>query len=49
MGQVEVATLLLVRGADHNSLRFDGRTPLLIAEHNGHGEVVALLLDRGAD
>ena len=47
-GHVDVATLLLNRGADvERAVR--GFTPLFIACETGHYDVVQLCLDRGAD
>ncbi len=47
---LEKARLLIEREADVNAHSGDGRTPLLIAAGRfGSGEVVKLLLDRGAD
>ena len=39
---------LLKAGADVNSGRDDGYTPLFIAAHQGHEEVLVALLEAGA-
>ena len=41
--------MLLERGADVNKARDDGATPLFLASHIGHVEVVRMLLEQGAD
>ena len=46
---VRVAQLLLERGADVNTRRNDGWTPLNVASYFGIVEIVRLLLDNGAD
>jgi ankyrin repeat protein len=48
-GHLEVAMLLLDKGADINVAASDGRTPLHWASSNGHLEVAWLLLEKGAD
>lgn len=42
----EVIELLIAKGADINA---DGYTPLHLASSNGRGQIVRLLLERGAD
>lgn len=46
---VEMAELLLDRGADANLTNDFGRTALMIAAQNNRVEIVSLLLARGAD
>ncbi len=48
-GCVEVARLLLERGADVNAKDHDGWTPLIKAAQAGHAEMVQLLMEHGAD
>jgi ankyrin repeat protein len=48
-GAMDVARLLLERGADVNARDDDGDTALYWASRNGHEELVALLLSHGAD
>lgn len=48
-GHVEVAALLLERGADAHAFAADGKTPLHIAATCGNEEVAALLIAHGAD
>nr|MBI3614096.1 ankyrin repeat domain-containing protein [Nitrospirota bacterium] len=48
-GNVEVAQLLLDRGAEINTRGFDADTALMIATYKGHTNMVRLLLERGAD
>jgi RNA polymerase sigma factor (sigma-70 family) len=48
-GELEIAKLLLRHGAEINAKGYFGATGLHWAAHNGHGEVVRWLLDRGAD
>ena len=48
-GHLDVAILLLERGADMESRDCRNRTPLHIASHHGYTEVVTLLINRGAD
>ncbi len=48
-GQVDVAALLLDRGADVESKTKDALTALHYAARYGHLDVATLLLDRGAD
>jgi ankyrin repeat protein len=48
-GHLNVAMLLLERGADMKSLDSFGRTPLHLASCCGYAKVVSLLIDRGAD
>jgi len=47
-GHLEVALLLLDKGADVNAADRDGWTPLYPASSNGHLEVARLLRDKGA-
>ena len=49
MGHMNVAMLLVERGADVESRDSKSRTPLHIASHHGYAEVVSLLIDSGAD
>jgi RNA polymerase sigma-70 factor (ECF subfamily) len=48
-GELAIAQLLLANGADINAKGYFGATGLHWAAHNGHGDVVRWLLDRGAD
>ena len=47
-GHIDVATLLLDRGAEPDRTLMSGRTPLLFACKNNHVDAATLLLDRGA-
>jgi hypothetical protein len=46
---LDIATLLIDRGADIEATNNDGRTPLLQAAHDNSLEVATLLINRGAD
>jgi ankyrin repeat domain-containing protein 17 len=48
-GHVELAMLLLERGANIEEVNDEGYTPLMEASREGHEEMVALLLSQGAD
>jgi len=48
-GNVEIAKLLIDRGADVNLPVSWKRTPLYAANKGGHADIVKLLLDNGAD
>lgn len=48
-GEVEVARLLISRGADVNARASDGNTPLVEAATHNRLDMVKLLLDSGAD
>ncbi|KAG7391166.1 hypothetical protein PHYBOEH_006773 [Phytophthora boehmeriae] len=48
-GNINLASLLLERGADVAAQNNDGGTALHQAAYNGHVEVISLLLERGAD
>ena len=48
-GYVDVAQLLIDKGAKFNKAGDFGLTPLHMAASNGHGDVVQILVDRGAD
>ena len=48
-GKVDVARLLLDKGAEVDRACEDGRTPLYIACQNGHVDAARLLLDKGAE
>jgi ankyrin repeat protein len=48
-GELAIAQLLHGHGADINALGYFGATGLHWAAHNGHGDVVRWLLERGAD
>ncbi len=48
-GCVDVARLLLDRGADVNAADHDGWTPLIKAAQAGRADMVQLLMDHGAD
>jgi ankyrin repeat protein len=47
-GHVEVAELLIAKGADVNARTPDGHTPLSLAKALGHTKVAALLKKNGA-
>lgn len=49
IGHVELAMLLLERGANIEEVNDEGYTPLMEASREGHEEMVALLLSQGAD
>ena len=49
VGDVESARVLLAAGVDSNDSLPDGTSALVLAAHSGHGDVAALLLDKGAD
>ena len=46
-GHVELATLLIPRGANLEEVNDEGYTPLMEASREGHEEMVALLLTNG--
>lgn len=46
-GHVEVARLLIERGAKLEEVSFEGYSPLMEAARNGHEGMVALLLAHG--
>ncbi|KAJ0404425.1 hypothetical protein ATCC90586_003059 [Pythium insidiosum] len=48
-GSIDVARLLLQRGADIESRNENGMTALNAAARCGHGDIVGLLIDHGAD
>ena len=47
-GHVELAMLLLERGANIEEVNDEGYTPLMEASREGHEEMVALLLSQGS-
>ncbi|KAF4852534.1 Vegetative incompatibility protein HET-E-1 [Colletotrichum siamense] len=49
MGHYDVVDRLLSRKADINATDGSCRTPLLLAARKGHGQIVQLLLQQGAD
>ena len=48
-GHVELAMLLLERGANIEEVNDEGYTPLMEASREGHEEMVALLLSQGRE
>ncbi|KAJ0398645.1 hypothetical protein P43SY_009940 [Pythium insidiosum] len=48
-GSIDIARLLLQRGADIESRNENGMTALNAAARCGHGDIVGLLIDHGAD
>ena len=48
-GHLEVARLLIEKGADKDKAEMDGMTPLFAACDEGHLEIVRLLIEKGAD
>lgn len=46
-GHVELANLLIERGANIEEVNDEGYTPLMEAAREGHEEMVALLLSHG--
>lgn len=49
IGHVSICVLLLAHKSDPNARAADGETPLFFASRRSRAEVVALLLERGAD
>ena len=49
VGDIASVSVLLAAGADANDSLPDGTSALVLAAHSGHGDVAALLLDKGAD
>ena len=48
-GHLDIAKLLLEKGANANAIDAEGWTPLMFAAQNGHSEMAQLLLARGAE
>ena len=48
-GHVDVARLLIEKGADVGQAKNNGATPLLVSCFNGHDDVARLLMEHGAD
>ena len=48
-GHIDVAKLLLDKGADVNAVSEEGKTALMFASSNGYNEIIKLLLGMGAD
>jgi ankyrin repeat protein len=48
-GDIRAVRSSLERGTDANEVDRHGRPPLVLAAQRGHGPVVELLLDHGAD
>jgi len=48
-GHVDVAQMLVERGADVSAQAEDGTTPLHLASSKGHVDVARILVERGAD
>jgi ankyrin repeat protein len=48
-GQVDVARMLIERGADVTAQNDDGRTPLHLASYRGQVDIARMLIERGAD
>ena len=44
----QLVRILIENGADVNAASLDGKTPLILAEEEGHQEIVQLLKSRGA-
>ena len=49
LGQIDAVHALLEAGANVNDTLPDGTSPLVLATQNGHWELGAFLIDRGAD
>lgn len=49
LGKIEIATLLLKKGANINQKDKHGVTPLMRAAEHGHEEMAKLLIKHGAD
>lgn len=49
LGHVEMARLLLARGADPNIVNSSGRTPLQMAAYDGSTAIVEMLIQAGAN
>ena len=47
-GHLELATLLIERGANIEEVNDEGYTPLMEAAREGHEDMVALLLSQGS-
>ncbi|MBU3624133.1 ankyrin repeat domain-containing protein [Polynucleobacter sp. AP-Latsch-80-C2] len=48
-GHLDIASFLILNGANVNSLSLGGTTPLMMAVQSGNELLVKLLLDKGAD